>query len=343
MNWKPSDIAMVKALAGEGGGGGGGVTPNIQATAETLPAGSEATVTRTGSDANPVFNFGIPKGDPGTQGPAGPTGPAGNPGPQGPAGPKGDTGEQGPQGVKGDQGIQGVQGIQGEKGDTGAPFSITKIYTSVAEMNADYGNTDVSEGQFVLIDTGNVEDEDNAKLYVKGPTQYDFVTDMSGAKGMQGPQGERGPQGIQGEQGATGPQGPKGDTGPQGEPGPAGQKGDTGPQGPAGTDGAPGAKGDPGKDATINGKNAITLAPGENVSITTGEDGTVTISFAGGDDGVSAFNGRTGAVIPRAGDYTAEMVGAIPSGDVKHIQALSQEEYDALTPKDSATLYLITE
>lgn len=68
MNWKPADIAMVKALAGEGGGGGAGVTPNIQATAETLPAGSEATVTRTGSDANPVFNFGIPEGEPGKPG-----------------------------------------------------------------------------------------------------------------------------------------------------------------------------------------------------------------------------------------------------------------------------------
>lgn len=80
MNWKPADIAMVKALAGEGGGGGGGVTPNIQATAETLPAGSVATVTRTGSDANPVFNFGIPKGDPGDPGTPGAPGAKGDPG-----------------------------------------------------------------------------------------------------------------------------------------------------------------------------------------------------------------------------------------------------------------------
>lgn len=61
-------------------GGGGSVTPNIQATAETLPAGSEATVTRTGSNANPVFNFGIPEGDPGNPGTPGAPGAKGDPG-----------------------------------------------------------------------------------------------------------------------------------------------------------------------------------------------------------------------------------------------------------------------
>lgn len=65
------------------GGGEGGVVPNIQATAETLPAGSEATVIRTGSNVNPLFHFGIPEGK---QGETGPTGAPGAPGPQGPAG-----------------------------------------------------------------------------------------------------------------------------------------------------------------------------------------------------------------------------------------------------------------
>ena len=32
----------------------------------------------------------------------------------------------------------------------------------------------------------------------------------------------------------------------------------------------------------------------------------------GGVAGVSSFNGRTGAVVPQAGDYTAEQVGALP-------------------------------
>lgn len=89
MNWKPSDIAMVKALSGGSSGGGGGVTPNIQATAETLPAGSEATVTRTGSNSNPIFHFGIPEGAQGLRGEAGATGPQGPAGKDGAAGPAG--------------------------------------------------------------------------------------------------------------------------------------------------------------------------------------------------------------------------------------------------------------
>lgn len=64
-----------------------------------------------------------------------------------------------------------------------------------------------------------------------------------------------------------------------------GEKGDPGPQGPVGP------KGDPGKDATINGKNAIALAPGRNVTIETGDDGTVTISAAGGGAGESVTAG----------------------------------------------------
>lgn len=114
MSLKPADLALVKAIAGSsGGGGGGGVTPNIQATAETLPAGSEATVTRTGSDANPVFNFGIPKGDPGAQGPVGPAGPQGI---QGAAGAQGIQGPAGQNGAEGPTGPEGPAGPQGEPG-----------------------------------------------------------------------------------------------------------------------------------------------------------------------------------------------------------------------------------
>src|SRR5699024_211708 len=34
------------------------------------------------------------------------------------------------------------------------------------------------------------------------------------------------------------------------------------------------------------------------------------------DTGVTSFNGRTGAITPQAGDYTAEMVGAVSEADV---------------------------
>lgn len=76
-------------------------------------------------------------------------------------------------------------------GATGKGFSITKTYASVEDMNADFDNTDVSEGDFVII-TSNVEDEDNAKLYVKGSESFAFITDLSGAQGIRGERGYTG-------------------------------------------------------------------------------------------------------------------------------------------------------
>lgn len=56
-------VAIASKLGGESGGGGGTVIiPSITATAESLPSDSDATVTRSGTDSAPVFNFGIPKG-----------------------------------------------------------------------------------------------------------------------------------------------------------------------------------------------------------------------------------------------------------------------------------------
>ena len=66
-------------------------------------------------------------------------------------------------------------------------------------------------------------------------------------------------------------------------------------------------------------------------------------SAGGGAAGVASFNGRTGVVTPKAGDYTAEDVGAVPAEAVSRIQALTQAEYDALAAKDATTLYLIKE
>lgn len=54
-----------QGIQGEPGDKGeDGITPNIQiGTVTTLEAGSEATVTQSGTAENPIFNFGIPKGD----------------------------------------------------------------------------------------------------------------------------------------------------------------------------------------------------------------------------------------------------------------------------------------
>lgn len=143
----------------------------------------------------------------------------GDPGAQGPQG------ETGPQGPKGDQGIQGVKGDKGDKGDTGDPFTIAKTYASISAMNAGYATDDVKVGQFVLIDTGNVEDEDNAKLYLKGSSAYTYIGDLSGATGMTGPQGPKGDTGATGEQGPRGEQGIQGVKGDKGDTGATGQRG----------------------------------------------------------------------------------------------------------------------
>ena len=142
-------------------------------------------------------------------------------------GPKGDTG---PQGETGPKGATGDVGPKGEKGNTGEGFSIFKTYASVAAMNADKAN--VQQGKFVLI-ASNTEDVDNAKLYVKGATDFTFLTDLSGAQGIKGEKGNTGATGPQGPQGLKGDTGA---TGPQGSQGPKGDKGDTGETVRVGTD-----------------------------------------------------------------------------------------------------------
>ena len=79
-----------------------------------------------------------------------------------------------------------TQNIKGQKGDTGKPFTISKTYPSVEAMNADFDNMEV--GDYVMI-ASSVEDEDNAKLYVKTDTEWVFITDFSGAIGIQGEPG----------------------------------------------------------------------------------------------------------------------------------------------------------
>ena len=151
---------------------------------ETLPEGSNATVENTGNSNDAVFKFGIPRGA---------TGATGN-------------------GIRsishtstapdgsfvytiaftngGTTTFTAPIGPQGAKGDTGEPFAIYKTYTSVTAMNADASN--VPDGRFVLIETGNVDDEDNSKVYVRtvgGEADFQFLTDLSGAQGIKGDQG----------------------------------------------------------------------------------------------------------------------------------------------------------
>ena len=137
-------------------------------------------------------------------------------GDKGEKGDKGDKGDMGPQGIQGPKGEQGLQGLQGPKGDVGRPFYIAQMYSSVAEMNADFNSGDVLKGEYVLINTGNVDDPDNGKMYMKTEKEFGFVIDLSGATGKRGLKGEQGAQGLQGPQGIQGPQGVQGVQGERG-------------------------------------------------------------------------------------------------------------------------------
>lgn len=73
---------------------------------------------------------------------------------------------------------------------TGKAFQIKKVFASVSAMNATDVNT-FAENDFILINTANVEDADNAKLYVvalneSGKKFYSYLVDMSGFRGFTG-------------------------------------------------------------------------------------------------------------------------------------------------------------
>ena len=108
----------------------------------------------------------------------------------------------------------------------GDAFTIVKTYPSIQAMEDDYNNPEVKTGQFVMIDTGDVENEEDSRLYLKGDTEWKFISDLSGAQGIQGlsayqvavQHGFEGTEAewlisLKGEKGETGPKGEKGDTG----------------------------------------------------------------------------------------------------------------------------------
>lgn len=73
---------------------------------------------------------------------------------------------------------------------TGKAFVIKKVFSSVTAMNA-VSASSFAENDFILINTADVDDEDNAKLYVvakneQGEKFYSYLVDMSGFRGFTG-------------------------------------------------------------------------------------------------------------------------------------------------------------
>lgn len=84
-----------------------------------------------------------------------------------------------------------LQGQIGPMGPQGNPFQVKKTYATTDLMIADYDNMEIND--YVMI-SGNIEQEDNAKLFVKTEQEdpvyrWQYLADFSGASGVVGPQG----------------------------------------------------------------------------------------------------------------------------------------------------------
>ena len=190
----------------------------------------------------------------------------------------------------------------------------------------------VEYGLAATIAVGKVVSGDTASVTNVGTAQnalFNFVL----PRGAQGPQGEKGDTGDTGPQGPKGEKGDTGDTGPQGPKGEKGDPGDTGPQGPKGEKGDPGdtgpqgAQGEKGEtgDAGPQGPQGETGPTGpQGPAGPQGDPGPTGPQGPKGEKGdpggVVSFNGRAGVVVPQAGDYTADMVGADASGAAAAVQ-----------------------
>ena len=210
----------------------------------------------------------------------------------------------------------------------GDAFVIVKTYPSIQAMQDDYNNPEVKAGQFVMIDTDNVENEEDSRLYLKGNTEWKFISDLSGAQGIQGlsayqvavqhgfegtedewlislkgEKGETGPKGDKGdtgEKGATGERGPQGLQGERGLQGDRGEKGATGERGPQGLQGERGLQGDTGEKGE-QGIQGPVGPKGEQ-----GEQGIQGIQGPQGEPGPQGPKGDTGSGLNIKGKLDSE-------------------------------------
>lgn len=74
-----------------------------------------------------------------------------------------------------------------------------------------------------------------------------------------------------------------------------------------------------GASATINGETTLEIKAGTGVTLRQ-EGNILYIDLSDTSSKVTSFNGRSGAVTPQNGDYTAAMVGADASGSAQSVQ-----------------------
>ena len=262
-------------------------------------------------------------------------------------------GPQGIQGNDGPQGDRGPRGPEGPKGEPGEGFKLSKVYESVEAMHAGFATDGVPLGSFVVVNTGDVDDPDNAGVWCKGEDAYVFIVDISGMTGFDGPPGPRGPEG---------PPGPKGDSftgafasieGGNGTPrvdvtvegegqskslrfafhdltGPKGDRGDDGVSPSATVEQTP-----TGATLTVVGGSGTTTAqlnhgkdgvrPKAGAGISVAEDGTTSVDLDGLRGMLTRSNQLTSVPIPGAGEgklyysYTPLMMCVVAQTNIKII------------------------
>ena len=194
--------------------------------------------------------------------------------------------------------MAGAAGYTGSKGDTGLGFSIAKTYASVAALTADTNPTGITAGQFAIIDTGDVNNSENSRLYLWTGLAYNYVDDLSGAIGITGPSGYTG---SRGNLGYTGSQGDSGYTGSQGVTGATGLTGATGPQGNVGATGLTGATGPQGATGPIGYTGSQGLQGATGITGNIGEVGyTGSLGYTG-SFGQIGYTGSVGFGVASGG------------------------------------------
>ena len=169
----------------------------------TLPAGSNASVTNSGTSSAAVLNFSIPRGDTGAPGQNGADGADGY-SPTVTVNTSTDTeytlNITDTNGVLTTPNLKGPKGDKGDKGEQGyAAFSMTIGSVTTGDPGSSAS----------VVNVGDPSQQIWNITIPKGDT---------GATGSQGPKGDTGEQGPKGD---TGPQGPRGVQGVQGNPGPS--------------------------------------------------------------------------------------------------------------------------
>lgn len=287
----------------------------------------------------------------GPVGPQGKTGPQGQQGPAGVQGPRGETGIQGPKGATGPQGAQGPKGapftysdftpeqltaLKGQKGDTG-PQGKQGIQGPAGPQGPKGADGKMIFDELTPEQKAGLKGDkgDPGARGEKGEkgapfTYNDFTPEQ--LAGLKGPKGDTGPQGLKGDRGE------KGETGPQGERGLQGPKGDQGPQGKTGLQGAQGATGPQGPQGLQGpaGENATTteVATPTKAGLMSAADKTA-VNGIGSRSGLTTTDKST--VVAAVNEVNAKW------GSVGQLKIMTQAEYDALSTKDTKTVYLIYE